>query len=108
MISKLTSFETIDERSFERPDEFIPERWTECPELVKDRSVFIPFLIGPNACVGKRLAMMEIRHVVAEILRRYDVSLAPDQTEESFINGKVDTFTLSAAPLFLQLTKRNE
>jgi hypothetical protein len=51
---------------------------------------------------------MEIRHVVAEILRRYDVSLAPDQTEESFINGKVDTFTLSAAPLFLQLTKRNE
>ncbi|CAG8934783.1 unnamed protein product [Penicillium salamii] len=50
--------------------------------------------------------MMEIRRIVAELLRSYDISLAPDQTEESFIRGKVDTFTLSAAPLFLNFTKR--
>jgi cytochrome P450 len=36
-----------DERYYERPLEFIPERWTEeCPELVKDKSVFMPFTLG--------------------------------------------------------------
>ncbi|KAF7556322.1 hypothetical protein G7Z17_g1549 [Cylindrodendrum hubeiense] len=32
-----------DPRCFERPDEFIPERWTSQPELVKDSSAFAPF-----------------------------------------------------------------
>lgn len=33
-----------DERYWVRPDEFIPERWTdEKPELIKDRRAFIPF-----------------------------------------------------------------
>ncbi|CAG8025211.1 unnamed protein product [Penicillium salamii] len=95
-----------DERSFRRPTEFIPERWTTSPELVKDRSVFIPFLIGVNACIGKRLAMMKIRRVVAELLIRYNISLAPDQTEKKFIEGKVDTFALSAAALSLEFRMR--
>ncbi|CAG8020572.1 unnamed protein product [Penicillium salamii] len=95
-----------DERSFRRPTEFIPERWTTSPELVKDRPVFIPFLIGANACIGKRLAMMKIRRVVAELLGRYNISLAPDQTEKRFIEGKIDTFALSAAPLSLKFRMR--
>jgi hypothetical protein len=33
----------IDERYFPRGREFIPERWTEKPELIKDRRAFIPF-----------------------------------------------------------------
>jgi cytochrome P450 len=36
----------LDERCFVRPDEFIPERWTSQPELVKDASVFSPFHMG--------------------------------------------------------------
>jgi hypothetical protein len=67
MISKLTSFETIDERSFERPDEFIPERWTECPELVKDRSVFIPFLIGETLYV-MYLGIFKLIKIQAQML----------------------------------------
>lgn len=39
----------IDERCFELPNEFIPERWTTRPELVKDKSVFIPFNAGTNS-----------------------------------------------------------
>ncbi len=32
-----------DERYFPRGKEFIPERWTIQPELVKDRRAFVPF-----------------------------------------------------------------
>ena len=35
-----------DARAFEQPGEFIPERWTTMPELVRDRSVYIPFNTG--------------------------------------------------------------
>jgi hypothetical protein len=33
--------------------------------------------IGPYVCAGKLLALMEIRLVVAEVVRRYDLTLAP-------------------------------
>ena len=35
-----------DERYFERASEFLPERWTTAPELVKDKRAFAPFTIG--------------------------------------------------------------
>jgi cytochrome P450 len=36
-----------DERYYERPLEFIPERWTdEMPALVKDDRIFMPFTLG--------------------------------------------------------------
>ncbi|OGE47023.1 hypothetical protein PENARI_c074G06439 [Penicillium arizonense] len=95
-----------DQRAFERPNEFIAERWTTKPELVKDRSVFIPFNTGPWACVGRRLALMELRRVTAELLLRYDISFAPDKPNETFLEDGKDMFTLAAAPLFLNFTKR--
>ncbi|PGH10575.1 hypothetical protein AJ79_05397 [Helicocarpus griseus UAMH5409] len=97
-----------DPRSFEQPNEFIPERWTTRPDLVKNRSVFVPFLTGSYACVGRRLALMETRRVTAEILRRYDISLGPSQTEENFLNGKIDALTLVPATLVLQFTERKQ
>ncbi|KAI8952903.1 putative cytochrome P450 oxidoreductase [Xylaria longipes] len=95
-----------DPRAFELPTEFIPDRWTTRPELIKDKSVFIPFSSGPYACVGKRLAMMEIRRVVAEILSQYDFSAAPDHDKEAFLDGKQDTFTLVSSPLQLVFVDR--
>lgn len=35
-----------DERNFEHPNEFIPERWTSRPELTRNASVYSPFSIG--------------------------------------------------------------
>ncbi|KAJ5557044.1 hypothetical protein N7494_000959 [Penicillium frequentans] len=95
-----------DERAFEDPDKFRPERWTTKPELVKDASVFIPFGAGPYVCVGKQLALMEIRRVTAEILTRYDVSFVSGFSETSFWNGKRDAFTLVAAPMELNFKRR--
>ncbi|KAJ5180127.1 cytochrome P450 oxidoreductase [Penicillium capsulatum] len=87
-------------------EEFIPERWTTRPELVKDASAWMPFGGGPYACVGKQFALMEIRRVIADILVRYDISFAPTQTEAAFLGGQKDTFTLVAAPLDLIFNER--
>ncbi|KAJ5100598.1 cytochrome P450 [Penicillium angulare] len=90
-----------DERVFEHPNEFKPERWTTDPELIKDSAAFIPFGGGPYACVGKQLALMEVRRVVTEILTRYEVTFANTFSEDSYLKGKVDAFTLVAAPMEL-------
>ncbi|KAJ5805507.1 Cytochrome P450 [Penicillium pulvis] len=95
-----------DERVFVRPNEFLPERWTTHPELVKDPSVFIPFSSGPYSCVGKQLALMELRRVTAEILTRYDTAFDGKQTVPAFWDGKRDTFTLVTAPLWLVFKER--
>jgi cytochrome P450 len=41
-----------DERVFSRPQEFLCERWTTEPELVKDPSAFIPFNSGTHGHLG--------------------------------------------------------
>jgi hypothetical protein len=51
---------------------------------------------------------MEVRRAVASIICRYDIALGPDQTEEGFIGGKIDAFTLVAAPLSLKFTGRQQ
>ncbi|KAF5987673.1 pisatin demethylase cytochrome P450 [Fusarium coicis] len=37
-----------DERYFTSPDDFVPERWTTKPEMVKNESVFAPFSVGKS------------------------------------------------------------
>jgi len=95
-----------DERVFKKGDEFIPERWTSQPELTIDASVFTPFSVGRYSCVGKQLALMEVRNVTSHIIRRYNVGLAPGQTAEAFLDGKKDYFTLTLGPLGLVFNDR--
>jgi cytochrome P450 len=64
------------------------------------------YYLGPYSCVGKQLALMEIRYVVAQIIHRYDLALAPGQSEELFLRGKRDTFTLVLGPLNLVFSHR--
>lgn len=37
-----------DERYFQRPEEWLPERWSTKPHLIKDRAAFIPFSTGKS------------------------------------------------------------
>ena len=43
---------------------------------------FLPFINGPRTCLGKFFALLEGRIVLARLLQRYDMSLAPGQTGE--------------------------
>lgn len=64
-------------------------------------------VIGPYGCIGKALALMELRYVVANLVNRYEISLAPDQREDVFLNSKVDALALNPGPLMTVFKKRN-
>ncbi|KAL4793042.1 benzoate 4-monooxygenase cytochrome P450 [Aspergillus venezuelensis] len=97
-----------DERCFQQPDSFIPERWTEKPELTIDSSVFVPFNHGTHACVGKQLALMELRWVLTMVVTQYDLEFAPEHDNKTFLDGTVDGFTAVCAPLYVRLAKREK
>ncbi|GLA35474.1 hypothetical protein AnigIFM63309_011314 [Aspergillus niger] len=75
---------------FDRPYEYDPNRWmlrgTEAadegvgvsPEVMaRQRAAFVPFSLGPRACIGRNVAMLELEVSVARVLWLYDLRLAP-------------------------------
>ncbi|CVL12932.1 related to pisatin demethylase cytochrome P450 [Fusarium proliferatum] len=95
-----------DERCFEKPNEFIPERWTTRPELIKDASVYAPFSTGRGVCAGKQLGLMEMRYVLMDILSRYNIAFAPGTNPQAFIDGLRDCYTLELPRLDMVFTPR--
>lgn len=98
-----------DARNFTRPDDFIPERWSSQPQLIKNRSAYIPFNIGPGNCPGRPLAMMELRSVIARTLQKYDVSFPKGyEFDISFFKDVKDHFVAAVPKMELVFSKRKE
>jgi len=62
------------------PDRFAPPR----EEQKKTPYALVGFGGGPRICIGINFAKVEIKAMIAEILRRYTLELAPDQEVELF------------------------
>ncbi|KAK0636014.1 putative benzoate 4-monooxygenase cytochrome P450 [Bombardia bombarda] len=62
-----------------------PERWEALTP--RQKNAFIPFSYGPRACVGRNVAEMEMKLIVATWARRYEVFLRQDymDTREGFL-----------------------
>ncbi|KAK5047410.1 hypothetical protein LTR84_006506 [Exophiala bonariae] len=71
-----------DPDTFPDPDNFDPARWLD-PESEKMRDMFMPFSKGPRACLGKNLAMMELKLTTATLVKDYTVKLAASCTDDS-------------------------
>ena len=99
----------LDERSFVRPNEFLPERWLDQPELIKDPSVYIPFFgSGTFSCVGKALALLQMRQVLASIVSEYTFELASkEHGGEEFLADTNDYFACFANTLNLVFHSRS-
>ncbi|MBO0699024.1 MAG: cytochrome P450, partial [Zavarzinella sp.] len=65
---------------WERPDEFDPERFTPERSAQRPKGAYFPFLGGAHQCIGNEFAMLEMRLVVAMVLREFDVELVPGLT----------------------------
>ncbi|KAL2281697.1 hypothetical protein FJTKL_11381 [Diaporthe vaccinii] len=81
--------------NFHDPDNFRPERWLPAnhelydPVFVNDnKQCYHPFSFGVRDCVGKNLALSELRVVISRLLYRFDVELAPGQ-EDWLDDGRV-------------------
>jgi cytochrome P450 len=60
-----------DARWFERPEEFLPERWTDGFQQRLPRGAYFPFGDGPRTCIGSHFAMTESVLVLATLAPRF-------------------------------------
>jgi len=94
----------LEEGEFVEATEFKPERWLnyapgENPQHYK---AFAPFGGGPRLCMGRSLALLEIKMAVSMICRHFDVLRSePDKAiEERFV------FTMMPQDLMISLQPR--
>jgi cytochrome P450 len=59
-------------------------------------------------CIGKPLALMELRVVMAKLLLTFDVSYAPGETGKDLVEKSRDHFTIETGPLNLVFTRRKD
>jgi cytochrome P450 len=93
-------------RNWHEPESFVPERWLEnAPAEFKkdDKSAMQAFSIGPRNCLGKNLAYIEMRMILARMIWNFEMELMPEST--SWKDQK--TFILwEKHPLMVKLSLR--
>ncbi|XP_074613329.1 cytochrome P450 3A8-like [Acropora palmata] len=93
----------MDSKFWPNPEKFDPERFTPEAKQSRDLYVYQPFGHGPHNCVGMRFAQMEMKLVLARILKKYSFQAAQDTKIPPEI---VIRATLVAKEVKLKLTKR--
>ncbi|KAM8873168.1 sterol 26-hydroxylase, mitochondrial [Synchiropus picturatus] len=95
-----------DESEFVNPDSFIPERWLR---LGKRAGAFqhhpysyIPFGVGTRACVGKRVAEMEMHFALTRLLQMFKI----EPVDDSVIEPKTRTLLIPDRPVNLRFLPR--
>ncbi|MDQ6772260.1 MAG: cytochrome P450 [Candidatus Dormibacteraeota bacterium] len=90
-----------DPRWFERPDDFIPERWNDGLASRLPRCVYFPFGAGSRRCLGGTFAAWEATLVLATVMPRFDLIL-----DESAQIAPEASFTLRPREAMTMITRR--
>ncbi|KAK3323140.1 cytochrome P450 family protein [Cercophora scortea] len=91
-----------DEDNYQQANEFVPERWYSKPEMIKNRDAFLTWNIGMNGCIGRALAITEMRDLITNFIQNFEsVELAPGEDGSRLLNETKDHFTLGVKPLNL-------
>ena len=90
-----------DERYYDAPLEFRPERWTDEFEEQLDDYAFIPFGGGRRTCIGRDFARLEATLALATIGQNFDLEWAGDETDIA-IEPEMTTKTQNGLPMTLR------
>ena len=102
-----------DPRNFSHPDTFWPDRWLIAEGLQKsdekiihNANAFIPFSIGPWQCVGKGLAVQEMRTVLCHSVQQLRFSFAPGWDPEEWDRQLQDKFAIKTGSMSVVVQRR--
>jgi len=71
-----------DERWYDDPLRFDPDRWTDGFEEALPDYAYFPFGGGPRHCIGMRFAMLELQTVLPTLLQQVEFDLLSDPDPE--------------------------
>ncbi|OAL33727.1 hypothetical protein AYO20_07065 [Fonsecaea nubica] len=108
-VSCQPTFMAHDERSFTMPHLFVPERWIDekrDPTWKHDTRSFIPFSAGQYICPGKALAYLEMRLLLAHVLRDFSFEMSPAFDHAGFWLGLRSYMGYMKKPIPLTVHRR--
>ncbi|KAI0034107.1 cytochrome P450 [Vararia minispora EC-137] len=92
-----------DPANFVHPDIFLPERWLPNSRIgIHNAAAFIPFSYGTASCVGKGLAMLEMRMLIVRLVQTFDFHVpsgVPGRQAMDWEDTLQDFFALQKGPL---------
>ncbi|KAJ4420514.1 hypothetical protein N0V82_004287 [Gnomoniopsis sp. IMI 355080] len=90
---------------FTKPSSFCPERFMGDPEFASDNlDAFQPFHLGKRSCVGRPLAYVEMRLVLARLLFNFDLALTDESRD--WMRGAIPYNIWWKPPLRILISKR--
>ena len=75
-------------------------------QLVHNRDAFIPFSFGPANCVGKSLALMELRAITVAFVQKFNLEVAEGYDLNRWEEDMKDHGVAARGSLFVKLTAR--
>ncbi|KAL1937820.1 hypothetical protein VTO73DRAFT_12839 [Trametes versicolor] len=84
----------LDTNVFPLPDEFRPERWMHPEGAAERNQLFFAFAAGGRGCIGKNLALLEMKLLLKEVYSAYRTRVAPEMDASM----EMDDQTISSRP----------
>ncbi|KAM4626664.1 sterol 26-hydroxylase, mitochondrial-like [Discoglossus pictus] len=94
-----------DETSFPEPNKFMPQRWFRDGAIKHHPFSSIPFGYGVRACVGRRIAELEMHMALSRIIQKYEIRPDPQGTN---IRSIARTVLAPEKPIDLEFVKRSQ
>jgi cytochrome P450 len=88
-----------DARWFSDPERFDPGRFSAPREGSIPEHAYLPFGLGPRACIGRRFSMMEGPLVLAELVRQFQIRLSDGSEPE--LETQISLHPRGGVPLWL-------
>jgi cytochrome P450 len=66
-----------DPRFFDRPNDFVPQRWENDFAKTLPRCAYFPFGAGSRLCIGNTFAQAEVPMLLASIVQKFQLKLVP-------------------------------
>lgn len=79
----------FDTKVFPDPEEFIPERWLEPESTIERNQLFFAFSTGGRGCVGRHLALLEMKLLLKEVYSGYRTRVAPEMTASMEVHDQI-------------------
>ncbi|KAF5025071.1 hypothetical protein F66182_2840 [Fusarium sp. NRRL 66182] len=85
------SMHRMDEDVFPSPDEFRPERWLEEKGSAERNRLFFAFSNGGRACIGRHLAILEMKTLLRDVYSRFRTRPAEEMTFDMSMDDQIFT-----------------
>ncbi|KAI0333961.1 cytochrome P450 [Cubamyces sp. BRFM 1775] len=80
-----------DTRVFPDPDNFIPERWLDPQGVIERNQLFFAFGAGGRGCIGKHLALFEMKLLLKEVYSNFRTRIAPEMNASMEFDDQIAT-----------------